>query len=114
AALADGFVDLMNAANLPSLGLIAGTGNGGGLGRQFSAFFYETLGRYRAKTIFQKDADGNYILKNGTPVVDESKSWRTPFDGFREKEIVAMNGIMNSLDEAIVNGAMQTGAEEYL
>lgn len=63
----------------------------------------------RVTGTFKTDEDGQLVLVEGKPVLEDGATVEY-FTGFSEEvDKIFTNGIMNSMEEAVVNGLMQTG-----
>jgi filamentous hemagglutinin len=111
--LAENFVKISNKVNAWSLHAMPGVEKRGGIFSQLFAFYKDDMFPARVHTEL-RIKDGAVVFESGKPVVVGEKSWWAAFDGFGESEHVFINGIANSLEEAIVNGAMQTGSKDYI
>ncbi|WP_158268876.1 hemagglutinin repeat-containing protein [Pseudomonas mangrovi] len=111
--LANGFVDSMNQLNKKSGGAVPGTRTSGGLLAQMPVLLSGDGQLMRVHAPF-KEEGGKIKYENGKPVRDMSRATISPFEGFEAGDFLTVNGIMNFLGEAIVNGAMQSGRADFV
>ncbi|SFM50250.1 filamentous hemagglutinin [Halopseudomonas yangmingensis] len=101
-------MDAMDTATL-SLGVFPGVANHGGLITQLPVMVTGDLRPMRVTGTFKTDEDGQLVLVEGKPVLEDGATVEY-FTGFSEEvDKIFTNGIMNSMEEAVVNGLMQTG-----
>ena len=100
--------DTVDFLGVATLGLFPGVENNGGLYGEIPALFLGDQLFYRVRAPLIED-------KNGKLVLDKSKLRRLgEVDHPEENDYVFTNGIQNDLDTAILKGAMQTGAVEFV
>lgn len=114
ALLAKGFVKGMNSLNYWTLGAVPGTDNSGGVLTQVPVLVSGDGRLYRVRAPFREGADGEVVSEEGKPVLDAAKFMLSTFTGFSSGDFLVVNGIMNMLEEAVVNGAMQSGRSEFV
>ncbi len=111
--LANGFVDSMNHLNKRTLGAVPGTKTYGGVLAQMPVLLSGDGQLMRVHAPFKED-NGQIVYEDGKPVRDMSRATISAFEGFEPGDFLTVNGIMNFLGEAIVNGAMQSGRADFV
>jgi len=100
--------DTVDFLGVATLGLFPGVENNGGLYGEMPALFLGDQLFYRVSAPLISDGSGKLVL-------DKSKLQRLgEVDHPEENDYVFTNGIQNDIDQAILKGAMQTGAVEFV
>ncbi|PYC29284.1 adhesin [Aquipseudomonas alcaligenes] len=113
-------VDAMDSMNVPSLGIVPGPGNHGGLFSQLPVLVTGDLQPVRVTGTFKTDENGQLVGRDGKPlqdgdkpILDEDNLQVEQFKSFnQEEDKIFTNGIMNSMMEAVANGLMQSGSSD--
>jgi len=101
-------IDAVDFLGVATLGLFPGVENNGGLYGEMPALFLGDQLFYRVSAPLITDGSGKLVL-------DKSKLQRLgEVDHPEENDYVFTNGIQNDIDQAILKGAMQTGAVEFV
>lgn len=104
----------MNSLNFWTAGAVPGTENSGGILTQVPVLVSGDARLYRVRLPFRENVDGSILYAEGKPVVDVAGLVLGVFTGFKVGDFLATNGIMNTLAEAVVNGAMQSGRDDFV